>query len=242
MKSIWKILLVCTCVSCHSNAEKKNKPIVSKTIEKLIQAPNINKAAHLLNGIMEFLAYNDDGDYFLLNAKQKDKTFSFINDSNDDRSLLRGDIIEITWKKDSISIAGDGETRVEAERIVSVKKIKDGNVSRFRKAYPQPLKYTWPQEEQYTKSYLDKLYLLTEYYIANSGNALLKQQVKNKGELSYSIEKQTRENKEYILIGIATVTAQHAETVQWLYFDNDEDLLYEYNLPQDRLVKYEQNH
>jgi len=242
MKSIWKILLVCSCVSCHSNSERKDTPIVPKTVEKPVLAKKINKNEPLSNDIMEFVNYNDDGDYFLLNAKQKDKTFSFINDSNDDRSLLRGDMIEISWKKDSISIAGDGETRVEAERIVSVKKIKDGNVSRFRKAYPQPLKYTWPQEEQYTRSYLDKLYLLTEYYIANSGNALLKQQIKNKGELSYSIEKQTRENKEYILIGIATVTAQHAETVQWLYFDNDRDLLYEYDLPQDRLVKYEQNH
>jgi len=187
---------------------------------------------------MEFVDYNDDGDYFSLSAKKKDKMFSFINDGNSDRSLLRGDLIEINWKKDSISIAGDGETKVQAERIVSVKKLKDGHVSLFRKNYPTALKYTWPQEEQYSKSYLDKLYTLTEYYIANSGNTLLKQQIKTKGELSYSIEKQRRQNKEYVLIGIATINDQHAETVQWLYFDNEEDLLYEYDLPQDRLVKF----
>ncbi|WP_316847087.1 hypothetical protein [Pedobacter psychrodurus] len=238
MKSIWKILLVCSCVSCHSNSERKNRPIVSKTVEKSVPSTKINKVEPVSNGTMEFVSYNDDGDYFLLNAKQKEQTFSFINDSNDDRSLLRGDIIDIAWKKDSIYIAGDGETRVEAERIISVKKIKDGNVSRFRKDYPQPLKYTWPQEEHYTKSYLDKLYILTEYYIANSSNALLKQQIKKKGEISYSIEMQTREGKEYILLSIAAVTAEHAEAIQWLYIDNDTDLIYEYDLPQDRLVKF----
>lgn len=236
LRNIWKILLICTCVSCHSNEEKKNKH--TDTAEKTVEVKKATGNKPQKKGFMEFLSYNDDGDYFLLTARRKNETFSFINDSNDDRSLLRGDTIVVTWITDTIYIAGDGDTPQQADKIVSVKKLKDGNVSKFRKTYNKQLKYHWPQEENYSKPYLDKLYTAVEYYVANSKNELLQLLVKNKDEINYSIEKQTRNNKEYTLIGIAGTLEHHSNTVQWLYLDSEEDKLYEYDLQNDSLIEF----
>ena len=77
---------------------------------------------------------------------------SYINDQNNDRSFLRGDLIAIEYKNDSIYIAGDGETPQNAEWIVSAKKIKDGKVSKFRKEYNQPIKYHYSKENEILKT------------------------------------------------------------------------------------------
>ncbi|RBQ09986.1 hypothetical protein [Pedobacter miscanthi] len=239
MKNIWKILFVFTCISCHSNTQKKNKPVVSDTVKREAEVKKTADHQTPHQEIMEFVGYIDDGDYFLLTARRKNETLSFINDDNEDRNLLRGDIIEVTWKTDTIYVAGDGDTPQQAEKIVSVKKLKDGNVSKFRKNYNEALKYHWPQEEDYSKSYLDKLYTLVEYYIANSKNEQLQLLVKNRDEINYSIEKQIRADKEYMLIGIAGTEEHRLNTVQWLYFDNELDKLYEYDLPNDSLVEFD---
>lgn len=238
MKNIWKILFVFICISCHSNSQKKNKPAVSDTVKREAEVKKTADYQAPHQEIMEFVGYNDDGDYFLLTARRKNETLSFINDDNEDRNLLRGDIIEVTWKTDTIYIAGDGDTPQQAEKIVSVKKLKDGNVSKFRKNYNKALKYHWSQEEDYSKSYLDKLYTLVEYYVANSKNEQLQLLVKNRDEINYSIEKQTRADKEYVLIGIAGTEEHRLNTVHWLYFDNEEDKLYEYDLPNDSLAEF----
>jgi hypothetical protein len=238
LRNVWKILLICTCVSCQFNADKKNKLSITDTAKKPVELNKTVGNKSQKKGIMEFLSYNDDGDYFLLTARRKNETLSFINDSNNDRSLLRGDTIAITWKIDTIYIAGDGDTPQQADKIVSVEKLKDGNISKFRKTYNKLLKYHWPQEVNYSKSYLDKLYTVVEYYIANSKNELLQLLVKKQNEINYSIEKQTRNNKEYTLIGIAGTFEHHSNTVQWLYFDSEEDKLYEYDLPNDNLIEF----
>ena len=188
---------------------------------------------------MEFVEYNDDGDYFLAVAKKEDSLFSFINDETEDRSLLRGDIIDVAWEAATVEIAGDGDTQQQSEKIISMVKVKEGNVSKFRKHYQKKLTYTWSEEEKYSTYYLDKLYLLVEYYIANSKNDLLKMHVKNRDQLTYSIEEQSRNNKEYILIGISTTSAHHVNTIQWLYLEKAENILYEYDLPNDRLIEFD---
>jgi len=188
---------------------------------------------------MEFVEYNDEGDYFLLVASKSDSLFSFINDQSNDRSLLRGDLIDLSWQTTVIEIAGDGGRREQAEKVISIVKIKDGNVSKFRQHYRKKLKYTWPQEDNYSAYYLDKLYQLVEYYIANSKNELLRLSVENREQLSYSIEKQIRNQKEYLLVGISSISAQHLNTIQWLYLDKEDLMIYQYDLPGDTLVRFD---
>ena len=240
MKTIYQLLILfllpCLYISCNSNPEKKTKPIVVETNKKEIEVNNNN--IHQQKQELEFVEYNDDGDYFLLIAKKGGKTTSFINDNTDDRSLLRGDKVEITWQNKTIYIAGDGDTPEQAESIVSIKKIADGNVSKFRKNYEKKLKYNWVGENEYSGGYLDKLYLVVEYYIANSKNELLRLQVDRKDDLTYSIEQQTRGDKEYTVLGIATESERATNTIQWLYFENATQILYEYDLPNDRLVEF----
>lgn len=241
MKFIALILMAFTIVSCHSNAEKVNKPAPQKkvAVSKVIQSAAI-KAQPEKHELMEFVEYNDEGDYYLLTARKGDSILSLLNTDSDDRSLLRGDLIDVFRKTVEIEMAGDGDAKVAAEQIISMVKVKDGKVAKFRRQYGKKLKYTWPEEEQYSQYYLDKLYALVEYYIANSKNDLLRLNVKNREQLTYSIEKQTKDNKEYMMIGIATVSEHHVNTIQWLYLVQEEnDTLYEYDLAQDRLIRFD---
>jgi len=233
IKRISKTIILCLCISCNSNPGKKTGPIV---VETNIKEPEVDHNRQQKE-ILEFVEYNDDGDYFLLMAKKERQIRSFIND-NDDRTLLRGDTIEITWQDKTIYMAGDGDAPEQAQSIVSIKKIADGNVSKFRKSYSKKLNYNWVGENEYTSSYLDKLYLVVEYYIANSKNQLLQLHIGKKEDLSYSIERQTRADKEYTVVGIATESEHATNTIQWLYFENANQILYEYDLPNDRLVEF----
>ena len=121
--------------------------------------------------IFEFINYDDNFDYSLLNTKKGDTLYSFINDNNDDRSYLRGDSIEIEWKEDLIYIAGDGDTKEIDDWIISTKKIKDGKVSDFRKNYNKEIKYYYTKN--YAQSFLNDIYLIVENYIVNSKNELI---------------------------------------------------------------------
>ena len=173
----------------------------------------------------------------LLNAKKGNDIYGFINDKNGDRSYLKGDLIEIKWKKDTIYIAGDGETPEIAEWIISTKKIIDGNVSIFRKTYKKQLKFNWSKENNYSPSYLDKLYLLVEDFIVNSKVETIKLSIKNKDQLEYSIEQQSRNGKEYTVLGISYIFEHKLNTLKWLYYENENQRLYEYDLPNDKLIE-----
>ena len=94
-------------------AEKKDS-LINITLPKKIAEP-------LHTDTLSFVEYNDDGDYFYLYAENDKELFGFINDKNEDRSYLRGDIIEVNWKKDSIYIAGDNEAAYIADWVVSTK-------------------------------------------------------------------------------------------------------------------------
>ncbi|WP_411810882.1 hypothetical protein ACLB9Y_11805 [Chryseobacterium scophthalmum] len=235
MKKIVAFSLLIYCISCSPGPEKnKDKKTVRK---KEMQQIAVEKDS-LQRDTIEFVSYNDDFDYSQLNGKKGKEEISYINDQNNDRSFLRGDLIAIEYKNDSIYIAGDGGTPQNAEWIVSAKKIKDGKVSKFRKEYNQSIKYHYSNEDEISSTYLDHLYKLAEYYIANSKNNLIKLFVKNRDALAYSVEKQTKENKEYYVLGIYTESEHKINTFQWLYIDPETDIIYEYDLPNDKLIKF----
>lgn len=235
MKEIFAIIILIFCISCTS-PEPKNQPqekIVTKTVPQ-IKA----KKDSIKRDTIEFISYNDNFDYTQLNGKKGKEEIDFVNDNNNDRSFLRGDLIAIEWKNDTIYISGDGETPQIAQWIVSAKKIKDGNISKFRKDYRKPIKYHYSKEDEISDSYLEHLHDLAEYYIANSKNDLVKLSLKDKIDLAYSVKKQTRENKEYYVLGIYTEFEHKINTFQWLYIDPENDKIYEYDLPNDKLIYF----
>lgn len=112
-------------------------------------------------------------------------------------------------------------------------------VSDFRENYGKEIYYNYSDDFNYKQSYLDELYLIAEYYIANSKNELLKGIIDYKGRLEYSVEQQQRNDKEYTVLGIGTVNEGRITKAQWLYYDAESKILYEYDLPNDELVVFE---
>lgn len=81
---------------------------------------------------LEFIKFNDDGDYYLCFVKKNTDTIGLIYDS--EYHFVRGDEIAITWKMDSIRYAGDSEVLDYTAFLVAAKRIKgltltDKNIS-----------------------------------------------------------------------------------------------------------------
>ena len=237
------LILAFALQSCENKTDKQKSTPTQKSAKtdtiSISENSHKDKNTKVFKDTFVFEDYNDYGDYMLLNAKKGNFFYGFINDNNDNRSLLRGDICEIQWKKDTIYIAGDGETPEIADWLVSIQKIKDGNVSKLRKEYKKEIKCHWFEENNYAQNYLDELYLLAEYYIANSNNKLIKSAIQNKDQLEYSIEKRTENNRDYEVCGIG-YTFEHRFTImQWIYIDRETKQIYEYDLPNEKLVAFE---
>lgn len=244
MKKLITLLIIAFFLqSCENKTDKQKSTPAQKSAKtdtiSVSENQHKQKNTKVFKDIFMFEDYNDNGDYMLLNAKKGKDFYGFINDNNDNRNLLRGDICEIQWKKDTIYIAGDGETPEMANWLVSIKKIEDGNVSKFRKEYKKEIKYHWFEENNYAQNYLDELYLFAEYYIANSNNKLIKSAIQKKDQLEYSIEKRTENNRDYEVFGIG-YTFEHRFTImQWIYIDRETKQIYEYDLPNEKLVAFE---
>jgi hypothetical protein len=232
------ILNCCILSACDLKTNDQKKLIRSDTIVKQTGTLLRKNEQRSYIDQMTFIKYMDDGDYFQILARKGDSTFSFINDTDTTRNLNWGDPIQLKWKHDSITVAGDDESKMPAQVLLAIKKKGDGPVSRFRKTYRRKLKYTWATNEEFTSSYLDKIYLIVEYYLTQTKNPLLRLAVKSRDELIYSIESRTREEHGYTVIGIAPVVPSGANIVQWLYVDEEKDKLYEYDLPEDKLIAF----
>ena len=117
--------------------------------------------------------------------------------------------------------------------------VVNDKVSVFRKNYGKEIYYNYSNAFNYTKEYLNELYLIAEYYIANSKNELLRTIILNKEKVEYSVEQQQRNGKEYTVLGVGTVSEGSVTKAQWLYYDAENKILYEYDLPNDELVVFE---
>ena len=117
--------------------------------------------------------------------------------------------------------------------------VANDKVSIFWKNYGKEIYYNYSSEFNYTKEYLNELYLIAEYYIANSKNELLRTIILNKEKVEYSVEQQQRNGKEYTVLGVGTVSEGSVTKAQWLYYDAENKILYEYDLPNEELVVFE---
>lgn len=237
-KKLPYFLILFVFLYCQEKKETVNTKVSQDTVAATnIKTDSVPAKQEIHQDIFEFDSYNDDGDYMLLNAIKDKDSDGFINDKNEDRSLLKGDQIQINWKNDTIYIAGDGDTPEIAKWVVSVKKIKDGKVSEFRKNYKKKLKYHWDGED-YSQDYLNKIYLWAEYYIANSKNPLIQHAVESKAQIEYSIEEQSKNNRSYIVLGIGHEFEHRFTIMQWIYIDVETYKIYEYDLANEKLVEF----
>ncbi|WP_295771686.1 hypothetical protein [uncultured Mucilaginibacter sp.] len=237
LKTITVIIALAIIQACSTNPPKSAKPEIKPAVRDT--APTNKEIVEKRHeGNFAFVKYIDDGDYSQLIASEDKSAWSFINNADTTRNLNRGDLVKITWKEGTITMAGDDDAEVPAKLLISIKKIGDGSVSKFRKLYLKKIKYTWPTTEDYTSSYLDRLYLTAEYYLATTQNSLLKQAINNKQDITYSIEPQEKNGKSYTMLGLAPVGPNGSNVVQWLYIGDENDKLYEYDLANDNLVEY----
>lgn len=78
---------------------------------------------------INFQSYNDDGDYKLLLGRKDNQEVILIHEFDWEQekkySFSENETIQITWKMDSIWIAGDGETLDFKETVIEAKRIKN---------------------------------------------------------------------------------------------------------------------
>lgn len=241
--SSYLFMLTVAVVSCGNEKQKNPKTNTDTAFavkDTVKENPIIISKKQESKAICEFISYNDDGDYFLMIVRKDGEERSFINDNIESRDLLRGDLIEITWKQDTIYIAGDGDTPELADWVLKVKKIKGGSVSLFRKKYPNPIRFLIYQKSDYSDWFKDKIYLLVEYYLANTKKEIVQNIIDERfSNLIYTIEEQEHEGRMFYIIGIAEEFEHRVNTVQWLYVDVENYSLYEYDLPNDKLILFD---
>lgn len=141
MKSKLLILLLLSnlvFIACNSNAKKEDAILAKENAIGKKDTVNVKpNEAILLNktyiDTIEFLNYNDDYDYQMLIGKKNQHKVAFVYDwdwnTNKKYNFNSGDILEITWKMDSLHI--DCETKDVRERALDVKTIKKNNSVRF---------------------------------------------------------------------------------------------------------------
>ncbi|MFD1605217.1 hypothetical protein ACFSJW_01340 [Flavobacterium artemisiae] len=255
MKLFYPLALLVLLSSCNKNEKTEKLPSKSLSKEKIVEKtsdkslnqkfkstlrPNQDLELHkVYTDTVQFIEYNTDFDYFFIDVK-KGNDIAGLNTNSDNINFNRGDVLEVKWKIDSIFIAGDGERLDFAEWLVSAKKIKDGNVTLFKKKYKKPIKFYF-SDENMSDWYKDHLYTLVEYYVANSKNELLKSHIENPSpdeELSYSIEDRERNGRSYTVLGLANEFEHRTSVFQWLYVDKETKKLYEYDLGNDKLIEF----
>lgn len=255
MKLFYYLVLLVLLSSCNNNEGTKKIPLKTPVTDRIIENNVVNSSNKKFKSSLrpsqdlelhkvyidtvQFIEYNTDFDYFFIEVK-KGNDIAGLNTNSDNINFNRGDILEVKWKIDSIFIAGDGETLDFSEWLVNAKKIKDGNLSLFKKKYKKTIKF-YTDKDNMSDWYKDLLYKNVEYYLANSKKELVKLHIQNTSpdeQLSYSIEDQERDGKLYTVLGLANDFENRTSIIQWLYFDQESKKLYEYDLANDKLIEF----
>lgn len=256
MKQIYFLALFTLLFSCkenkETNSENINKSVQkdtldakekSDTVSKDIFASDLRPNEKLKIGqnysdTVEYVEFDDNGDFPLFTVRKNKKTVSLVTNSDDAPKFKRGDVLEIKWRVDTLYVAGESEELNFTEWLINVKKVKDGNVTLFLKKYKKPIKY-YSDKGDYTDSFKDYLYTQVEYYLANSKQDLVKAAIKSPdADLSYSIEEKEKDGHPYYVLGISNDFEHHNNIIQWIYLESDSRIIYEYDLANDKLVEF----
>src|SRR5690606_19473377 len=109
---------------------------------------------------IEFIEFDDNGDYPLMFVSNGKDTASLVYDWTVEYDFVKGEKIEIQWKIDSIHYAGDQEYLDYKEFLVSAKKLKP------LKLTDKKVKFLW-REMQYLEDLNGEFNVITldEEYI-----------------------------------------------------------------------------
>ena len=190
-----------------------------------------------LKETVEFVTNNDDADYWFISAKKNDSIQAYYYHIEMDKTYLRGDLIDIIWKKKTLIEAGDEDITHDVKWIVSTNKNKDGNVSMFRKQYPNKLQHD-TKTGNYVLTSSNKIYLDTEYYIANTTNKELKNALNKAQNVFFSVEDRHWNDKAYTAIHIYHWLNTTQSTLQWLFIAQETGRIYEYYELTDSLKEF----
>lgn len=122
------VLLLLSLLACnnHSNNDQqpatKSDSITAFTVSSPLRPGEKIALNQPYTDTLEFIGFNDDGDYYLCFVKKNRDTIGLIYDGA--YNFVRGDEIAINWKMDSIRYAGDSEVLDYTEFLVSAKRIK----------------------------------------------------------------------------------------------------------------------
>ncbi|MBF4505251.1 hypothetical protein IRZ83_01135 [Flavobacterium sp. JLP] len=256
MKQIYCLALFALLFSCKENKETNSKNLNKSAQKDTLSVKEINTTASKENfesdlrpseklklgqpysDTVEYVEFDNNGDFPLFSVQKNKKLVGLVSNSEDAPKFKRGDVLELKWKMDTLYVAGESEELNFSEWMISAKKVKDGNVSLFLKKYKKPIKYSSTKED-YTDGFKDYLYTQVEYYLANSKQELVKTAIKNPdADLSYSIEEKDKEGHIFYVLGISNDFEHHTNIIQWIYIDSNNNQLYEYDLPNDKLVEF----
>jgi hypothetical protein len=248
--SILTILLSCKQTNAELANENTLKTVTMKKDEKaksdfkssLRPNENIEKNKKY-EDIVIFMGIDNNGDYPLLIVKKNGNTVSLIfSDLEADNfsktaSYEQGDIIRIKWKVDTAEVAGDDEKPYLTEFLLTSKKIKDGKLSQFNKIHQNPFRVQYI-EGDFSLDFLKSIDKKVRYYLSNTKEPLLLLELKDpNSNLAYSLEEQDRDGTKYIAVGLFTTLENHQSILHWLYINMATDELYDYDLPNDKLIK-----
>lgn len=131
------VLLLLSLLACNNpnNSQQpasKNDSVTTFTVTTPLRPGENIVLNQPYTDTLEFIKFNDDGDYYLCFVKKNTDTIGLIYDS--EYHFVRGDKIAITWKMDSIRYAGDSEVLDYTAFLVAAKRIKgltltDKNIS-----------------------------------------------------------------------------------------------------------------
>ena len=125
-------LLACNNPNNSQQPASKNDSVTTFTVTTPLRPGENIVLNQPYTDTLEFIKFNDDGDYYLCFVKKNTDTIGLIYDS--EYHFVRGDEIAITWKMDSIRYAGDSEVLDYTAFLVAAKRIKgltltDKNIS-----------------------------------------------------------------------------------------------------------------
>lgn len=226
-------------ISKNKNTEKNKSDFKSN----LRPNEDIEKGKEYQDEVV-FIKTDEEGDYPLLFVEKNRKPITLIfSDLETDNfsktaSYQQGDIISIRWNIDTAEMAGDGDKPYLTEFLLNSARIKEGKLSQFNKTHTNPFRVEHI-EADFSENYLKNIDQKVRYYLANTKEPLLISELKNPdSNLMYSIEEQEREDRKYVAIALINTFENHQNTLRWLYINLATDELYDYDLPNDKLIKF----
>ncbi len=183
---------------------------------------------------VELVQQGDIGLFYVRRANQL-KALAVENPVAAQFGFLRGDIVSIQWKRDSIWIEGNGSAPEVTEYLVGATKIRDGAVSGFNQKHAKPIKAEYHEQYNFTPQFVKNMRNIVEEYLAGTVDPVFRGWLTDTAaNIVFSIEEGQKEGRFYNILGIRK--AEEAEPVKWLFVDVDNHQVYELYAPSDSLV------